>query len=527
MDHPSGPDRDQVADALHDNPHLSFFLVPIVTCRPSRRPLRAHEVAMLEGKISFFSGSRSRSGRSEVIPMSVSVLPLQRDLGRLAATYGAREAPVIGLNNVEGVPMPCGTVQLDGAEIMVMVTDLYPAFPPIVLLTLDGADTEQLPISWSLKVAAEDRLVEAIRPFVSPPGPYRAGFGPEGASPLTVEPQRASLARWQRRITAETPELAAGAVLEGLRARTNGVVPDLLRETNVLVFGVGSVGSYIAEQLVRSGVGGISAVDGDLVELANLSRTSYDISDVGKHKVDALAKRLLNINPTLDIIRSPFRVQDLPENDLEELVSRSSLVLAATDDPDAQRLINHYAYSRSKPAVFVGLYAGAKGGEVIITQPPNTACYFCATFMRHSAEALAERVSGNLNYGTGRMVGEIALVSDIHFVSTAAVKCALALAAAADRESTLGLFLSTPISTGQTFLTLSASPHFWFYDSLFHTVAGQHAFQSVWMKPERSGSCIVCGDAANREEPSLRSMRTPNSDAFVEHRSRRSAPAPQ
>ena len=77
---------------------------------------------------------------------------------------------------------------------------------------------------------------------------------------------------------------------------------ELLHRTNVLVVGVGGVGAYAAEMLVRSGVGHISIVDADTVSASNRNRQLIALSSTtGLSKVDVLAARLLDINPDLNI----------------------------------------------------------------------------------------------------------------------------------------------------------------------------------------------------------------------------------
>ena len=71
-----------------------------------------------------------------------------------------------------------------------------------------------------------------------------------------------------------------------------------LRRSHVLVLGVGGVGAYTAEMLVRAGVGELTIVDGDVVEETNLNRQLAALhSTLNKPKTEVLKKRLLDINP--------------------------------------------------------------------------------------------------------------------------------------------------------------------------------------------------------------------------------------
>lgn len=71
-----------------------------------------------------------------------------------------------------------------------------------------------------------------------------------------------------------------------------------LQNSHVLLFGVGGVGSYIAEGLVRSGLGAITIVDGDTVSTSNINRQLHALhSTVGQPKTAVMRARLLDINP--------------------------------------------------------------------------------------------------------------------------------------------------------------------------------------------------------------------------------------
>ena len=77
---------------------------------------------------------------------------------------------------------------------------------------------------------------------------------------------------------------------------------DKLKNSNVIVFGVGGVGSFACEAIVRAGVGNITIVDYDDVDITNINRQIPALhSTVGKFKVDVMKERLLDINPDLNI----------------------------------------------------------------------------------------------------------------------------------------------------------------------------------------------------------------------------------
>lgn len=86
-----------------------------------------------------------------------------------------------------------------------------------------------------------------------------------------------------------------------------------LQKSRVAVFGIGGVGGYVCEALVRSGVGAFDLVDDDKVCLTNLNRQIIATrKTVGKYKVDVMKERMLDINPDVDV--RVHRCFFLPEN---------------------------------------------------------------------------------------------------------------------------------------------------------------------------------------------------------------------
>ena len=84
-----------------------------------------------------------------------------------------------------------------------------------------------------------------------------------------------------------------------------------LKNSHVLIVGVGGVGAYAAEMICRAGVGKITIVDGDNVNITNLNRQLVALhSTIGEKKVDILSKRLLDINPQLQLTSKYLYLQD-------------------------------------------------------------------------------------------------------------------------------------------------------------------------------------------------------------------------
>jgi tRNA threonylcarbamoyladenosine dehydratase len=77
-----------------------------------------------------------------------------------------------------------------------------------------------------------------------------------------------------------------------------------LKNANILVVGLGGVGSFAAEFLVRAGVGNLTIIDGDVVDITNINRQLPALhSTVNKPKIEIVSQRLLDINPELNLIQ--------------------------------------------------------------------------------------------------------------------------------------------------------------------------------------------------------------------------------
>jgi tRNA A37 threonylcarbamoyladenosine dehydratase len=77
---------------------------------------------------------------------------------------------------------------------------------------------------------------------------------------------------------------------------------DKLKNSHVLIVGLGGVGAYAAEQICRAGIGEMTIVDGDDIELTNINRQlPATISNLGKDKSKVMGERLLDINPNLKL----------------------------------------------------------------------------------------------------------------------------------------------------------------------------------------------------------------------------------
>ena len=110
---------------------------------------------------------------------------------------------------------------------------------------------------------------------------------------------------------------------------------DKLKNSRVAVFGIGGVGGYVCEALVRSGIGAFDLIDDDKVCLTNLNRQIIATrKTVGKYKVDVMKERILDINPKAEV--NVHKCFYLPETKDEFDFSKYDYVVDAVDTVTAK-----------------------------------------------------------------------------------------------------------------------------------------------------------------------------------------------
>lgn len=135
-------------------------------------------------------------------------------------------------------------------------------------------------------------------------------------------------------------------------------VMEALSKTRVVIFGVGGVGSWCAEGLIRSGLGNLTIVDSDNVGPTNVNRQLMATTrTIGRPKVDALKERLLEINPDACVRAVQARFDETTEDGFD-LDSYDYVIDAIDSLKDKIRLI--LKASASKAVFFCSLGAALK-----------------------------------------------------------------------------------------------------------------------------------------------------------------------
>jgi len=165
-----------------------------------------------------------------------------------------------------------------------------------------------------------------------------------------------------------------------------------LQNANVLVVGMGGVGSFAAEFIARAGVGKMTIIDGDVVDITNINRQLPALhSTIGLPKIDVVGDRLMDINPELNLTRineflSPERAFEIVTNEydfvvdcIDSLTPKLNLIIAA---------------KRKKVKIVSSMGAGGKMevSKVKVTDISNTInCFLAKAIKKRLKEVQIDR----------------------------------------------------------------------------------------------------------------------------------------
>ncbi|APQ95615.1 tRNA threonylcarbamoyladenosine dehydratase [Clostridium botulinum] len=111
-----------------------------------------------------------------------------------------------------------------------------------------------------------------------------------------------------------------------------------LNKSKIVVLGVGGVGSFVIEALVRSGVGNITIVDNDTIDITNINRQIHaNLNTVGKSKVEVMKERILSINPNCNVkIHEEF----INKDNISELVAKDTNYVVDAIDTASSKILS-------------------------------------------------------------------------------------------------------------------------------------------------------------------------------------------
>ena len=148
-----------------------------------------------------------------------------------------------------------------------------------------------------------------------------------------------------------------------------------LIDSHVVIVGLGGLGSPISMYLAAAGIGQLSLIDFDVVELSNLQRQIvHGTSDLKRPKVESARDRLLALNPntTINAIN-----KQLDEEEMLSVFATADVIVDATDNFDTRYMINRAAHATRKPLVSGAAIRFEGQVSVFRHDQVDQACYQC------------------------------------------------------------------------------------------------------------------------------------------------------
>ncbi len=146
-----------------------------------------------------------------------------------------------------------------------------------------------------------------------------------------------------------------------------------LLRSKVLLIGAGGLGSPTAVYLAATGVGTIGLMDGDIVDVSNLQRQIlHTTANVGRSKVESGAEMLRALNPDVNVVRLPMRID---VDNVMDIIKDYDLVVDGSDNFDTRYLMNDACYLAGKTNVHGSIFQFE--GMATVFAPDAGPCYRC------------------------------------------------------------------------------------------------------------------------------------------------------
>lgn len=202
--------------------------------------------------------------------------------------------------------------------------------------------------------------------------------------------------------------------------RRRGLVPEHgLANVEVHHVGAGSLGSGVGLLLAQAGVGLHRFYDRDVLDTANLSRHICGLTDLGREKAIATPEHLSMAG--CNALGVTVDIEKVDDRQLDLLLKPADVVVATTDSPVVQFLVNESVVRTGKIGIFAGAYELARAGEVLVVRPGKGPCLYCATGFRATVSPAAgphERRQAYQRADMDRLTAEPGLGLDITYLAS-------------------------------------------------------------------------------------------------------------
>lgn len=163
-----------------------------------------------------------------------------------------------------------------------------------------------------------------------------------------------------------------------LAARRAGLLETtVLRESSVVIIGLGTGGAHVAVELAKCGVGRFTLIDHDRLAVGNVVRHPGGLSQVGRHKARVVRDLILEKNPGAHVDVHPIQLSAETAEAVRTMLSGVNLLIAGTDNRPSKLLINQLCIGANLTALYGGAFRRAYGGRVLRVRPRRSPCYQC------------------------------------------------------------------------------------------------------------------------------------------------------
>ena len=213
-------------------------------------------------------------------------------------------------------------------------------------------------------------------------------------------------------------------------SRNVGILESTVMLQKKAVFvGCGSVGSLVAVELAKAGVGNFMLIDNDVFGYHNICRHQCGIYDVGRFKTDALADRIFQINPYATVMKKNCMIQEIDRGEMEDFCNEDTIIIGGADNREGDVYASDFALENKMPFISIGCWERAFAGEIFYCLPNGMPTY--RDFLK-AMGYISGRVTQNRRFYTTeedleKVSFEPGISADVNFITIIGVKIILDL----------------------------------------------------------------------------------------------------
>lgn len=255
---------------------------------------------------------------------------------------------------------------------------------------------------------------------------------------LRVEPSLPGLIGWWENQTLHLLQIdtlrevkiESYALQMDIFSRNVGILESTVMLQKKAVFvGCGSVGSLVAVELAKAGVGNFMLIDNDVFGYHNICRHQCGIYDVGHFKTDALADRIFQINPYATVMKKNCMIQEIDRGEMEDFCNEDTIIIGGADNREGDLYVSDFALENKMPFISIGCWERAFAGEIFYCLPNGMPTY--RDFLK-AMGYISGRVTQNRRFYTTeedleKVSFEPGISADVNFITIIGVKIILDL----------------------------------------------------------------------------------------------------